>query len=111
LHPTSHKRSSVEREHLLGAQTFTERMLLHERLELPRELCMPAGRELMLELLLKAREVECLRPRDLGQSEALQRELRERCSAPQRLRRRKRSLLLQAPEPVEVEPSGSTRKR
>ena len=78
---------AVEREHQLPAQSFPQRLLADERLELADELGVAATFEIGVETRLDRDKPELLQPCDLGLRPALVREVCEGGAAPELERR------------------------
>jgi hypothetical protein len=75
--------AAVEREHQLSAQSLAQRVLADERVELARDLGMPAAGEVGVDPRAEAAEAQILEPRDLGLGEALVGDVGERRPAPE----------------------------
>ena len=74
---------AVEREHLQPPQPLACRVLAGERLQLADQLGVHAELELRLDPVLERRQPQLLQPPRLGLRERLEREVGERCTAPQ----------------------------
>jgi len=94
---------AVEREHQLGPELFSERMLADKSIELADELSMASFDKVMLDPLLDARESELLQASDLGMCKALLGEISQRFAAPQRERSVRPPALVETLEAREVE--------
>src|SRR5207244_2582520 len=77
---------TVERDHQLGPQLFTERMIGNQRLELADQTGVPPKCDLGLDPLLERVEMELLETQNLPEREALLRELGKRRASPERKR-------------------------
>lgn len=93
----------VEGEHQLPAQALTQRMLRHERLQLPCQLGIPTRVQILLDPLLEAGEVEILQTRDLGLGETAVGEVGERRASPEGERLRRPAALLQLAKALQIE--------
>src|SRR5262245_59732643 len=76
---------TVEREHELRAQPFTQGMLGNEYLEFGAQCGLPTERKLRLDPVLYRRGTQLLEPHDLEPRELLKFEIGKRPAAPQRL--------------------------
>ena len=74
---------TVEREHELGTQPLPERMVGHQHLQLPHNLCVVAQREVRIEALLEGGDAKLVEASDLRLRERLVREVGQRRSSPQ----------------------------
>ena len=74
---------SVEREHQLAADTFSERVVLHQRLQLARELAVAAECEIGVDAVLDGGKPDLRKSPDHGLGEELVREVNKRRAAPQ----------------------------
>jgi hypothetical protein len=70
--------AAVEREHELAAQALSVRVLADQDLELLHDLRVPRERQLRLDQVLQCRDMQVLETSDLGQSERLVGEVRQR---------------------------------
>ena len=77
---------SIQREHQLRLEAFSQRVLAHQRLELADQRGVPAEREIGVDPILERREALLLQPRSLALRKRLIREVRQRRPAPQRQR-------------------------
>jgi hypothetical protein len=75
---------AVEREHQLGAQPLSKRMVADQRFELADHLRVVAERQLGLDALLDGRQAQLLEAGDLALGEGLIREIGERGTTPER---------------------------
>jgi hypothetical protein len=78
--------AAIERQHQLATRAFAERVLGHERLELPDELGMTARLQVGVHAVLERGEPQALEAGDLRSREVLVREVCERRPAPHRER-------------------------
>jgi hypothetical protein len=74
---------AIEGEHELRPQALAERMLGHERLQLPNEHRVTAEGEVSVDPLLEPAQAELVEPGDLGSSEGVLREVGEWRAAPE----------------------------
>jgi hypothetical protein len=77
---------SVESEHELGLEPFAERVLYHERLELGDEGAVPAELEFGFDTVLHGCQPKLVEALDLNAGKRLELEIRQRATAPKRLR-------------------------
>ena len=77
---------AVERRHQLGAEALPERMVRHERLELPDEVSVAPEPEVCVDACLKGTEPKLLEPRGLALRERLGAEFHKSRPAPERQR-------------------------
>ena len=75
---------TVEGDHQLAAKAFTQRMLLHQCLELAREHRVVATGQIGIHSLAEAGEAQIFEPSDVGLGEALVADVDQRRAAPQR---------------------------
>ena len=73
---------AVQGHHALAMQSFSKRMLVHERLELGDQLRVSPGFEVGVESILERREPQLLETTNLGLSEGLEPQVGERRPAP-----------------------------
>ena len=76
----------IERQHLVAAQTFAQRVARDQRLELGDQLLVAAERELGVDPLLERYQPQLLETRRLGLGEGLEGEVGKGCAAPRRER-------------------------
>ena len=96
-------RAAIQAQHQLPAQTLTQRILVDQRLQLPHELGVPPGRQLLLDSLLQTGDAQLLKPGDLGRGEPVRGQVGQRGPPPQRQRLLEPPLVPQPPEPRQVE--------
>ena len=77
---------TVEREHALPAKRLAQRVLAHERFELPDHVAVQPELELRVDALADNDEAQLLESADLGLREVVERKLGERRTAPERER-------------------------
>ena len=76
--------SAIERKHQLVAQSFTQWVLRHERLELGHQLRVALAGEVTLDPLFEAADTKLFETSDLGLSETVEGELKQWRSSPKR---------------------------
>ena len=77
---------TVEGEHLLRAESFPQRVLAHEHVQLAEHLFVPAEREVAVDPVHQRRQPQLVELRHLVASERLELESGQRRAAPERER-------------------------
>ena len=96
----------VERQHQLSGEALAQRVGPDGRRDLPGELGVPAGGEVVREASLERGQAQLLEPRDLGPGEVHEREVGECRTAPERERLAVAVLRDQLAEAVQVQLPG-----